>query len=336
MTLKNILQIGLLSAIVVSCASDPLHVKIDNITIKTKFINLDSSIVKSAPTELITNHHLFQKTIKDIYSYQLGYCLQIGEISDTALTRSVYQFTHDTGIIRLENRIQEKFKNLNLRKQVILDGLKHLKYHFPSGKIPENIVFMNSLFQSNAFCTEKEIGIGLERYLGEKVDIIKELPNEPFYDWIKEGMDVQYMERDAICSWIITHYIPETDGTLAENIIKWGKIIYLTEAAFPSFDKNIIIRYTKEDYDWAVDNEMSFWKYLVNEKMLFKNNDLDKANLLKEAPFTIGLPEKSPDRFGQFLGWQMVRHYMKKTKITLEELIKIPYNNILQEYEIED
>ena len=74
----------------------------------------------------------------------------------------------------------------------------------------------------------------------------------------------------------------------------------------------------------------------VNEKMLFKNNDLDKANLLKEAPFTIGLPEKSPDRFGQFLGWQMVRHYMKKNKITLEELIKIPYNNILQEYEIEE
>ena len=45
---------------------------------------------------------------------------------------------------------------------------------------------MNSLFQSNAFCTEKEIGIGLERYLGKKVDVIKELPNEPFYDWIKE------------------------------------------------------------------------------------------------------------------------------------------------------
>jgi hypothetical protein len=336
MTLKNILQIGLISSLALACSREALDVKIDNITVKTKFINLDSAFINSTPTKLISNHHLFQSTVNDIYSYELGYCLKIGEISDTAFIRSIFQFTHDNGIIRLENRIQEKFKNLESKKKAIIDGLKHLKYHFPSGKIPENIVFMNSLFQSNAFCTEKEIGIGLERYLGKKVDIIKELPNEPFYDWIKEGMDVQYMERDAICSWIITHYIPETDGTLAENIIKWGKIIYLTEAAFPSFDKNIIIRYTKEDYDWAVDNEMAFWKYLVNEKMLFKNNDLDKANLLKEAPFTIGLPEKSPDRFGQFLGWQMVRHYMKKTKITLEELIKIPYNNILQEYEIED
>ena len=336
MTLKNILHIGLLSALVVSCARDPLDVKIDNITIKTKFINLDSAFFKSSPSKLISNHHLFQNTIKDIYSYELGYCLKIGEISDTAFTRSIYQFTHDKGIIKLENGIQEKFKDLDTRKQIILGGLKHLKYHFPAGKIPENIVFMNTLFHSNAFCTEREIGIGIERYLGKEDDIVKELPAEPFYDWIKEGMDEKYMERDAICSWIITHYVPETDGTLAENIIKWGKIIYLTEAAFPSFDKNIIIRYSKEDYDWAIKNELSFWKYLVNEKMLFKNNDLEKANLLKDAPFTIGLPEKSPDRFGQFLGWQMVRHYMKKTKITLEELIKIPYNNILQEYEIED
>ena len=336
MTLKNILQIGLISALALACSREALDVKIDNITVKTKFINLDSAFINSTPTALISNHHLFQSTVNDIYSYELGYCLKIGEISDTAFTRSIFQFTHDKGIIRLENRIQEKFKNLESKKKAIIDGLKHLKYHFPSGKIPENIVFMNSLFQSNAFCTETEIGIGLERYLGKENDIVKELPAEPFYDWIKDGMEDQYLERDAICAWIMTHYIPETDGTLAENIIKWGKIIYLTEAAFPSFDKNIIIRYTKEDYDWAVENEISFWKYLVNEKMLFKNNDLDKANLLKEAPFTIGLPEKSPDRFGQFLGWQMVRHYMKKTKITLEELIKIPYNNILQEYEIED
>ena len=58
--------------------------------------------------------------------------------------------------------------------------------------------------------------------------------------------------------------------------------------------------------------------------------------MLKEAPFTIGLPDVSPDRFAQFLGWQMVRNYMNKNKITLEQLIALPYNNILQEYEITD
>ena len=79
--------------------------------------------------------------------------------------------------------------------------------------------------------------------------------------------------------------------------------------------------------------------HLISSRLFrtLKNRyDLDKANMLKEAPFTIGLPDVSPDRFAQFLGWQMVRNYMNKNKITLEQLIAIPYNNILQEYEIVD
>jgi hypothetical protein len=336
MTLKNILLISILMIVTISCSTDPLNINTNEINVNTKFVNLDSILVNSDKITLIQNHHDLKSKIPDIYSYQLGYCLQIGEISDTAFANSISQFTHDKAIQKIEKRISEKFKNLNTYKNNILDGLKHLKFHFPNGKIPGNIVFMNSLFQSNSFCTEKEIGIGLERYLGKNVDVIKELPSEPFYDWIKESMNNEYLERDALCSWIMTHYINEVEGNLAEDIIKWGKILYLTEASFPTMEKNIIIRYSKQDYDWATKNEASFWKYLVDEKLLFKINDLDKSNLLSEAPFTIGLPDKSPDRFGQFLGWKIVKHYMNIKKISLKELVNIPYNTILQEYEIEE
>ncbi len=336
MTLNNIIRIGFLSILFFSCNRIQIDVDASDINIDTKYINLDSCIYNSNEKDLIKNHNTFKNNIKDIYSYQLGYILQIGNVSDTAFIKSITQYKNDPGIQKIEKRIKEKFNNLEKHKLQINEGLKHLKYHFPKGKIPENIVFMNSLLQSNAFCTEKEIGIGLDRYLGQKIDVIKELPSEPFYDWIKESMDVQFLERDALCSWIITHYIEEDKGTLAESIIRWGKIIYLTEASFPNYEKNIIIRYSINDYNWAIKNEYTFWKYLVDQKLLFKNNELDKANLLKEAPFTTGLPNESPDRFAQFIGWQIVRNYMSKNEITLEQLLKVPYNNILQEYEIKD
>jgi hypothetical protein len=336
MTLKNILVIGLCFTTIISCKNDLLDVDSSNTSIDIEYINLDSILVNSHSDNLIKQHHLLQNKISDIYSYQLGYCLQIGKISDTAFVTSISQFTSDPGIKKIENSIQEKFKNLTTIKSNIKTGFQNLKYHFPKGKIPEKIIFMNSLFQSNAFSTETEIGIGLERYLGTETDVIKELPNEPFYQWIKDGFDPKYIERDALCSWIMTHYVEDVEGTLAENIIRWGKIIYLTEAAFPNLEENVIMRYSKEDYQWALENESTFWKYLINEKMLFKSNDLDKANLLNDAPFTIGLSEKSPDRFAQFLGWQMVRNFMSKNEMTLEKLLDTPYNNILQEYEIED
>jgi hypothetical protein len=336
MTLKNILIFGFFTSLVLSCTTDKLKVDSSQIKVSTTFINLDSIITHSSPNQLIKFHHNFQKSIKEIYAYQLGYCLRIGEVVDTAFVNSVKQFNSDKGIIEIEKSIQTKLNNLQVYKTSILKGLKHLKYHFPKGRIPENIIFMNSLFNSNAFSTDKEIGIGLERYLGYENEMIQKLPSEPFYDWIKKAMDETYLERDAICSWILTHYVPETDGVLAEHIIYWGKVLYLTEAAFPDFDKNIILRYNKEQYKWANENEESFWKYLIDEKLLFKINGLEKANLLNEGPFTIGLPEESPDRLGQFLGWKMVRNYMSKNDVTLKELIELPYNTILQEYEIED
>lgn len=335
MTLKNILIVGLILVSMLSCSSDKLNVSIDHVEIDTKFIRLDSIIVNSDSSQIIDFHHKLEKEIQEIYNYQIGYCLRIGKISDTAFVNSINQFNNDKGIVGIHKSIEEKFADVSNHKSEITKGLKHLKVHFPKNKIPDNIVFMNSLFNSNAFSTENEIGIGLERYLGHENEMVQKLPSEPFYDWIKRAMDVTYLERDAICSWIITHYVPEVEGSLAEHIIYWGKVLYVTEAAFPSKEKNIILRYSPQQYEWAKENESSFWSYLVQEKILFKNNGLEKANLLNEGPFTIGLPEESPDRLGQYLGWKIVHDFMRKKDISLEELIKTPYNNILQEYEIE-
>lgn len=335
MTLKSILSLLLIFMILFSCKRSPLDVDVSEINVNVSFLNLDSIFVHSDSAQQLKYHHEHLKNIRDIYEYELGYCLGIRDLSDTTFSRSIQLFLADPYIARVEKRIEEKFSELHTFKEEIISGFKHLRYHFPSGKIPENIVFMNSLFTSNAFSTEKQIGIGLERYLGKETDVIQELPPDQFFEWIKEGMDAQFLSRDALCSWIMTHYVEETEGNLAENIIRWGKIIYLTQAAFPKSDPALMLRYSEDEYKWALENEYSLWKYLVDEKMLFKINDLNKSNLLNDAPFTIGLPEKGPDRLGQFLGFRMILKYMEIKDITVEQLIQTPYTEILVEYEID-
>ena len=336
MTVKKIYIFGIVSLFLFSCKNNKLDIDSSNVKVSINYENFDSLIKKSDSKNLIQNHHRLQKEMTEIYEYQIGYCLGIGRVSDTAFVNSIQQFKNDPFIKRVENRIDEKFINISLHKENITQGFKNLKFHFPNGKTPTSIAFLNSLFRSNAWSTSKEIGIGLERYLGTNTDVIKELPAESFFEWVKEGMNIEYLERDALCSWIMTHYVPENETNLAEGIIRWGKIIYLTEAAFPNVEKNIIIRYSPEDLKWAEENEFAFWKYLVDEKLLFKNNERDKSNMLNDGPFTIGLPEKGPDRLGQFLGWRMIQIYMEKNDISLEALVKVPYNEILQAYEIKE
>lgn len=335
MTLKSIFLFLTAALLLMSCQRNPLDVDASEVKVDIGFVNMDSAFVSSDRQRLLTLHHMFLTELSEIYEYELGYCLRMGDASDTTFLNSMDQFLNDPYVSRLEKRISEKFKDMGQKRKEIREGFKYLKYHFPEGKQPDNIVFMNAFFASSAFSTEKQIGIGLERYLGGNTDVIKELPYQDFPEWEKERMEEKYLSRDALCSWIMTHYVEEVDGNLAENIVRWGKILYLTQAVYPKSEPALILRYSEEDYKWAVDNEYSLWKYLVDEKLLFKIDELNTKNLLGDGPFTPGLPEKGPDRLGQFLGYRMVLKYMEIKDITLEELVKTSYTDILVEYEID-
>lgn len=325
------------SLTVQSCSNDPLKVDISTSKYQLSTIQLDSTI-KHTPAENL-GETLFQlsERIPELIDYQFYYCYKTGLPKDTAFQANWADFTQNPYYKRLSKRIDGEFKNLAGSKKSIEDGFKRIHVHLPNAKLPETIVFMNSYFSSSMYCTEKEIGVGLERYLGAKTDVIKELPNDVFYEWIKEAMEPEYLERDAVCAWILTHICePGKDMNNIEAMVQWGKILYLTRAAFPEQEERIILRYNQEDFDWAIKNERGFWEYLVKQNMLFTKSESDQAAFLQEGPFTAGLPQKGPDRLGQFLGYRIVCSYVEQYDVTLQQLLDKPYNELLSEYEISD
>ena len=144
------------------------------------------------------------------------------------------------------------------------------------------------------------------------------------------------MDRDVLSAWISTLLIKETNGYHIEEMIRWGKIHTITEMALRINNEDLapeeILRWSNTQYKWALSNEGKFWKYLMDESLLFDNNEKNRAFLINNGPYTIGLPEESPDRMGQFLGYQMVKKYLIKEKIELSKLPLIGYKKILQSY----
>lgn len=318
-----------------SCKNDPLKIDSSKVKVSIDYYNMDSVFVHSKKADLLKWNKTFKKEIREAYEFELGMALRIGIPEDSVIIRNILLFANDPGMMLFEKQIQKKFTDLETRHRKIKLGFQNLKFHLKNIKIPSAIVYANTCFQSSAFSTQSEIIIGLERYLGPKEPLIQQLPRDVFFDWIKEGMEEKYLERDAICSWIMSNVVSMKEANLAENIVNWGKILYFTEAAFPNSQEEIIIRYSASDFKWAKENEFSLWSFLVKEKMLFRINETESINMLAPGPFTVGLPEKGPDRLGQFLGWQMVRNYMNKNDISLLELKNTPYNKILQAYEID-
>jgi hypothetical protein len=314
-----------------------LDVDVSRSNVNFSYVNLDSLLFHTPKNNIPKVLESYATSSDGVLAYQLVHCLGIGGFKDSSSLNRIEMFRNDLYIKRLRSKISCLYSSKKDLQLQLIDGFKHLHFHLSEVPLPKQIYYINSLFVSNVYCSNREIGIGLERYLGPKEAVIEELPSQEFFQWMKDGMLKEYIPRDVLSEWISTNIVEEVNGTFAQKMIRWGKIIYLTEAAFPKMDKNILMRYTKKRYDWAEHNEPSVWKYLVDQNLLFSKNERDHANFLHEGPFTVGLPENSPDRLGQFLGWKIVRDFMKKNEsISFNQLVKLPYNTILQSYEIEE
>ncbi|TNE56083.1 MAG: hypothetical protein EP338_00525 [Bacteroidetes bacterium] len=336
MNFKNIFLLLFLSLFLFTCSKNPLDVDPPRKDLGIGFIQLDSILVHTETTQLKPVLEKLPLEKGQILDYLLGHCLVVGQLNEAETVKRIHAFLHDPYVSRLEKRISEKFPKLDAHQKKIEQGFLYLNYHFPKRIIPKRVVFMNSFFASNVFCTENEIGVGLERYLGPDCDVIQEIPNQQMFQWIKDEMKVEFLERDVLTGWIMTHYVEEANENLADAMIRWGKILYLCEASFPKEAKEKILRYSAKDYKWAQDNETAFWKFLVEEKLLFKKDEKQQSNFLNDAPFTIGLPEKGPARLGQFLGWRMIHRFMEEhDDLSLEQLLSTKYTQILQAYRIE-
>lgn len=334
--MNPLLYISLFSTllIVTACRRDPYDVNLDDVKIELRFYDADSLLARQNPRTYLEVRNALKSMDNDVYGYLFGYCYRIPVQPDTAFLRGMGLIYNDPYVKALEQEINQKFAASKAKyRQTLQDASKRMKALLPSAEAPKNVVWVNAAFTSSVFCSKKSMVIGLERYLGARSKSIQKLPSNQFYEWIKEGMEERYLVRDAVLGWLNTHALDETKESYAEEMMRWGKLLYIAKKLLPDESPSVILRYSNKDYSWALASEWAVWKYLVDEQLLYDRSEETKQSLLHEGPFTRGLPQESPDRLGQFLGYRIVEQYVEQHKPSLEKLLKVPFLTLLQAYE---
>lgn len=330
---KSIYAILIIAVFFYSCKSNPLDVELDNYEVKIEYINADQQLKSKSLNEIKVNAKSLEEQLGDLFVYELSQ--NIRQNYDDSSYRAIYNFYNSDYISDLEEEKAKLIPELPRHEQNITTAFKYFRHHFGDAKLPENIFYLNKLF-SHVSCSESNIAVGLESYISPQSAVIESVPNSELYQWQRDRMNIDYLERDVLLSWIQVKLFNEIDGKLAEHIIQAGKILYVLNACFPQADNAYILRYSEDQYDWAIKNEVAVWNYLVEQQLLFKVDMRSRTNFLNEAPKTVGLAEDAPDRMGQFLGYRIVKGYMNKNKaLSLSELLDVKYNIILQTYEID-
>jgi uncharacterized protein YjaZ len=61
---------------------------------------------------------------------------------------------------------------------------------------------------------------------------------------------------------------------------------------------------------------------LVDNELLYTTDKMLVNKWVNQAPFIAGIPKQSPGRLGQWVGWQIVRNYMKESpEVTIQNLM---------------
>lgn len=175
-------------------------------------------------------------------------------------------------------------------------------------------------YANRVFCNGTDMAISIDCYaLGETEEM--QMFGVPTY--IMNLCTREHILPDCMATAARNHIeLPEGDLTFLDYAIAEGKTLYFLDQVLPSTPDTLKIRYTEVQLEWMEENVENVWGWLIQNKALFSNDMAQLRNLTDDAPKTNAFGEGSAPRTGAYLGWQIVKQYMKKSGSTMSELFK--------------
>lgn len=236
---------------------------------------------------------------------------------------------NDNGEQELYAETQKLYKDFTKQKHQLISLFKHVKYYNPNFSAPNVITMLSNIdYLSRLIYADSLLLISLDVYLGK---------NHPFYDdypkYIKQNNTQEYLIID-VAKTIINQQIPTSSKRrFIDKLIYEGKKMYMLDRYLPEVSDQQKIGYSIDKFDWVVANEEQIWTYFIDKKMLFSTDTKLNKRFLENAPFSKFYMEQdnlSPGRVGVWLGWQIVRSYMKHNNVSLQELLKMDEDEIFK------
>jgi len=222
---------------------------------------------------------------------------------------------------QLYAEVQKKYVNFGAVQKELEVLFKNIKYNFPQTKIPKVITVISEMdYNKKVILTDSLLIIALELYLG------KEHKFYQFPKYLTQNFEQNQILPDVVSSFSIQKIAPVTDRNLLSQMIYFGKQLYLKDVLLPEYNDADKMGYRPEQIKWCEENESDMWRYFIENEMLYNDDQKLSNRFINPAPFSkfyLEIDNESPGRVGAWIGWQMVRSYMKNNAVSLEQLLNM-------------
>ncbi len=236
--------------------------------------------------------------------------------NDSVLLKKI----NDSYTQQLSAEVKKKFSNIQEVKQDIELVFKHLKYYDNSFNTPRVVSLTDYVdYRNKVFVTDSVVLIALDNYLGQDHKFYSGI-----YKYIAQNLRASQIAPDLAFAFAEQKLQQHVRKTFLEEIIYYGKIYYFMDIIIPFKTDEEKIGYTPKQLTWAKTNETNIWTYFVENELFYKRDAKLISRFINPAPFSrfnLELDKESPGRIGRYIGWQIVRSYMKHNTISLDKLL---------------
>lgn len=310
---KRIFMVLLISSLFWACNDkEKVSEEIEKIDINLKIARFDREFAKAEPLDI----PILKKAFPYLFPARYTDSVWVAKLQDTLQ-------------IELLEEVDQVFSDFETQANDLELLFKHIKYYFPKYKVPSVVTVTSDVdYQNRIILTDSLLLIGLDNYLG---------PEHRFYEsrqrYIAHGFDKEYLISD-VASAFAKQVVPRpSDRTFLAQMIYYGKELYLKDKLMPLASDAQKIVYSEEELAWAKANEEPIWRNFIEQEHLYSTNAKLGPRFLDPAPFSkfgLELDNESPGRIGRYVGWQIVRSFMEKNKIELQQLLNISAEEIFK------
>ena len=224
---------------------------------------------------------------------------------------------------------QKQFKTVDELEKQLETLFKHVKYYDPKFKIPRVISMLTNIdYDNRVIVADSLVLISLDAYLGEKHPFHNDYPQ-----YIKQNNTPEHLVVD-VANAIITKQVPlDRNRKFLDKIIAEGKKMYVLDLYLPEVSDQEKIGYTATKFQWALQSEEDVWKYFISKDLLYSTDVKLNQRFIDIAPFSkfyMGEDNLSPGRIGVYIGWQIVRAYMRNNDVSLRQLMNTKEEEIFK------
>lgn len=243
----------------------------------------------------------------DLESLKIGYPFFFNSAVPDSLW---YKKMNDTLQKEINQEVLKAFPDFDEEKQDIERFFKYLKFYFTAFKQPTIVTVAESVDYKNKVVTSDSIiVISLDNYLGREHRFYESFP-----DYIKNYQDKKYLMSDVAGAYAKKATFEPLDRRFISYMIYHGKLLYFKDLVIPWESDAEKIQYSQDQLEWAESNETKIWEFFIDKDYVFSTQADLKDRFINPAPFSkfyLELDNDSSPRIGQYIGWQIVRDFMK-------------------------